>query len=74
MNYIEDKFFTFNGRSYGNLNAERFLTLLSNLPKPEMRNWARELMKFGLDRHIHLLMDIDGSRIKNDRQKNNFGN
>lgn len=66
-NYIEDKFFTFNNQSYGNLNAERFLTLLSKLPKPEMRYWAQELMKFGLDRHIHLLMDIDGSRIKYDK-------
>ncbi len=51
-----------------------FMRFLSNLPKPELRYWQQELTKFGLDRHIHLLMDIDGSRLKNDKQKNITGN
>lgn len=65
--YISDTIFTVKQKDEnGNittdfitdLNPTNFLTIMSNLPRPELRYWATELMKFGLDKHIHLLMEI----------------
>ena len=61
--YIENTFFNIKQKDgkttyISPYNPKNFLTILSNLPKPELRIWQQELMKFGLDKHIHLLMGI----------------
>lgn len=61
--YIENTFFRIKQKDgkttyISPYNPKNFLTILSNLPKPELRIWQQELMKFGLDKHIHLLMGI----------------
>lgn len=61
--YIENTFFKIKQKDgkttyISPYNPKNFLTILSNLPKPELRIWQQELMKFGLDKHIHLLMGI----------------
>lgn len=35
-----------------------FFNFLSNLPKPELRQWGKELNQYGLDKHFHMLMNI----------------
>ena len=35
-----------------------FFSFLSNLPKPELRQWGKELNQYGLDKHFHILMNI----------------
>lgn len=48
-------------------NPDDFLDLLSSMPKPDLRYWQQELTKFGLDKHIHLLLDIDGTPKDEDK-------
>lgn len=53
--YLTEKYSGMSGRY---IDQSEFFDFLSALPQPELRQWGKELTKFGLDKHFHILMGI----------------
>ena len=54
-NFIRSQYASVSGSRVSQFS---FLQFLSNLPKPELRQWGKELNSHGLDKHFHMLMQL----------------